>query len=132
MEPCKTLNWKENIGEKSKNKRDFEKITLFEKKWVQIDMDDSSSVTGLLVGMCKLPDYYGKMTDYVIIRTIAQYVGVGEYEMVNVEKIKTIKLDKEGEEDFKQLPTEKQQEMVEWLRGGPTSSKCDEKMSIYM
>jgi hypothetical protein len=64
--------------------------------------------------------------------SIDQYIGVGEYEMVNVEKINTIKVDEQYEEHFKQLPIGKQQEVLEGLKGGPMSNNCEEKMSIYL
>ena len=71
--------------------------------------------------MCRAPDYYRKMTDFVVICPINQYIGKGEYMMIDLEKINTIKLDKKLEHHFEQSTPEKQQEVLEWLCGGPTS-----------
>ncbi len=87
----------------------------FEQHWVRVDYGEYHCEKGLLLPMCKGSNYYGKMTDFVVVWSINENVWVRVHEMIDIELIKSIKMGQNLEQNFKESTPERQKEIFEWL-----------------
>ena len=93
--------------------------------WVQVEKKDYRTERGLMMPICRGPDWGGQVKDFVVIKCVDKSVLAPDkdevYALIQVESIKSIEIERQLDNEFRQATPERQKEMRSYGDGPPTT-----------
>ena len=104
----------------------YPNIEKFVNCLVEIEKNTSGQTErGLMLPVCRGPDWYGNAKDFAVLKCVDKVVDGEKYTMIEVNCIKSIKIDRELEKEFLQSTPERQNEMLKVGEGRPTTNMLE-------